>query len=439
MSVIAKFSDKQLLSIANSTASYNFWIGAVSSGKTFASEFALKKAIDERPPGDVMVLGVSRATIQRNILNDFFENILGISPPTSKMGSCKVYGETPQGEKIARNMHFVGAHDESAIRIIQGSSLVIAYVDEVTCMPYAVFKMLESRLRKPGAILLATGNPEGPAHWLKKEYIDKAKERNFNYWHFTLEDNLTLEPSYVENLKKSYHGMWYARYIKGEWAVAHGLVYDGFDDLNEYEDIKLNPMYYVVGIDYGTSNATSAVLVGIHPKMWPHIQVVDEYYYDSAKEGRAKTNSEYVDDLYKFIQYYNVQKIFIDPSAASLKAELSRKNLPVVDGNNDVVNGIRIVGDFFYKKNLVIHKKCTNLLDQIKTYAWDAKASDKGEDKPVKKNDHAVDALRYAIASEFPLGTIEDHLYHKTIEEIKKEIYSDPNDPFGFNEGSMYR
>jgi len=369
-----------------------------------------------------MVIGVSRPTIQRNVLNDLYQ-ILGFPPPTTKTNEAKLYGH---------NVYFVGAPDESAMRVIQGSTLALAYVDEAACIPYPFWRMLESRLRVPGAQLLATCNPEGPAHWLKKEFIDRAGDLDLISFNFTLDDNPSLDPAYKESIKKSYSGMWYKRYILGEWAAAHGLVYDSFDHLNLYDTPFPAAPTYVVGMDYGTTNATAGVLLAINPRQWPQIRVEEEFYYDSVKVGRSKTDAELADDVKDWLKYKQLAAIYIDPAAASFKLALRHLDLPVVDAVNDVLLGVKHTSKFMQQKNLVIHKSCSTLIEQIQSYSWDQKAADKGEDKPSKVNDHLCDALRYGIASAFPQGEISSLDDNITIEQIKRQMYADhaPLSPF---------
>lgn len=417
-------SNKQALSIAEATQRYNVWCGAVSSGKTHASTRVLLDRIKNGPAGDCMILGVSRATIQRNVLNELY-GFLGWPSPSSKSAETKLYG---------RNIYFVGANDESCVRSIQGSTLALAYGDEVATWPQPCFKMLQSRLRVPGAQGLFTCNPEGPAHWFKKEFLDRSDELDIAHWTFLLDDNPSLDEKYKENLKKEYTGMWYKRYILGEWAVAHGLIYDSFDELNTYENPRNNPTYYIVGIDYGTSNATAAVLLAINPRLWPQISVEAEYYYDSKKSGRQKPDVELAKDIKEFVQYRNVSAVYVDPSAASLKIELRNRDLPVIDANNDVIEGIKITSKFVSGKNLVIHKSCKNLLECIQTYSWCPKAADRGEDKPLKEKDHVMDSLRYACYTAFPHGEFNNPEESLTIDQIRKHVYGD-NTPIFMPQG----
>ena len=407
------FSEKQIVSMKEANKRFCIWVGAVRSGKTFASILKLIDLLKNGPAGNAMIIGVNRDTIQRNVLLELYK-FLGFPPPSTKTTETKLYG---------RNIYFVGAHDESAVRRIQGSTLAFAYVDEATCIPAPFWRMLLSRLSIKGSQLLATCNPEGPAHFIKKEFIDRAEELDLIHWDFNLDDNPSLDPIYKENLKREYTGFWYRRYILGEWAQASGAIYDSYDDLNEYTQEFERPNYYIVGIDYGTSNATAAVLCAISPRKWPQIRVEAEYYYDSIKKGRQKTDAELADDLYDFMKYKNVSAVYVDPSAASLKVELRNKNLPVLDANNDVLPGIKTVAKFISQKNLVIHKGCKNLRESLQSYAWDPKATERGEDKPLKKFDHACDCLRYACYTAFPTGEFshpDDDLSH---DQLRRKIF----------------
>jgi PBSX family phage terminase large subunit len=324
-----------------------------------------------------------------------------------------------------RNIYFVGAHDESAVRAIQGSTLAFAYVDEITAIPAPFWKMLIGRLSIAGARLAGTCNPDGPYHWFKKEFIDRCADLDMVVWNFNLDDNPVLDPVYKENLKKEYTGMWYKRYILGEWAVAHGLIYDGFDQDNLYEHPFDNPIYYICGIDYGCSNPTAAIVCSVNPHKWPQIRTEDIYHYDSIKKGKSLTTDELADNIYQMLKYKNVRSVYVDPSAADLKLELRNRNLPVLDANNDVLEGIKVVSKFIARKNIVIQKGHTELIECLQTYSWDEKAANRGEDKPLKKNDHLADALRYAIYSEFPTGEIDRTGENMTIEQIREYVYGD--------------
>lgn len=365
------------------------------------------------PAGNAMIIGVTRESVQRNVINDLCD-VLGVPPVSSKTNEMEVFG---------RRLYIIGANDESAVRRIQGSTLALAYVDEIAVIPQPFFRMLLSRLSKPGAQLLGTCNPEGPHHWLKTDFIDRADSLNLRYWQFELDDNPSLDEDYKSSLKREYSGHWYARYILGQWAVAQGLVYSGVTDEHIYAEPLTNPRYCICGIDYGITNPTAAVLVDISPNLWPQLGVRKEYYYDSKEQARAKTDAELADDLLAFVRHENLQALYIDPSAASLKLELKARDLPVIDAVNDVLHGIKIVDKFITHQNLVFHSSCKNLIKELHSYSWDPKAADRGVDKPMKVADHAVDALRYCLASHFPDGEILEPYANVSIDQLRQEAY----------------
>ena len=417
-------SPKQDRSFCEATRRFNLWVGAVRSGKTHASIERFIFDLKNGPPGDAMMIGVNRNSLQRNILHHMYDR-LGFPVPTEKAQKSTLYG---------RRVWFVGAPDISAVTTIQGATLALAYVDEATNIPEQFWKMLESRLSVPGAKLLATCNPEGPAHFIKKDYIDNTK-LDLAYWNFCLDDNPILDEAFKDQLKASYTGLWYTRYILGEWALSHGAIYDCFDHYNLYDQPINNPSYYIVGVDYGTTNATAAVLCAINPVQWPQISVEAEYYYDSAKTGRSKTDDELVRDIKEFIGHKNIAAIYVDPAAASFKVAMRHANLPVLDAKNDVLPGIKTVAKFVAGKNLVINRACTVVREQIQSYSWCPRAAARGEDKPDKSKsaDHSMDALRYAIYSAFPQAIFSHPDDHITHEQLRRKVFMQNSEIDSFN------
>jgi PBSX family phage terminase large subunit len=387
-------------------------MGAVRSGKTFSSVLKLIHLIQTGPPGDAMIVGVSRGTIQRNVINEMYR-LWGWPAPSEGKNTIKVYG---------RNIYLIGAKDERATAVIYGATLAIAYVDELPKIPKPVFTTLMTRLSIKGAQIICTGNPEGPNHWVKKEYLDNPL-LDLKHFKFFLDDNPSLDSKYKENLCKENTGVWYKRLILGEWASAEGMIYDSFNDDNLYEGQHLQPSYYIAGIDYGTSNATACVICAIYPYQFPKIRVVKEYYYDSREKGRCKTDSELAIDIYEELKNYsNLMRVYVDPSALSFRTELSRKNLPIYEANNDVLTGIKTLSGMFFNNQICINRTCKNLIDSIYSYTWDAKASERGEDAPRKEQDHGVDSLRYCLFSHFPEGEIVNERETWTVDKWKREI-----------------
>lgn len=353
----------------------------------------------------MIILGRSEQAIRRNI----------IGPLTELLGSrAEFYSGKRELHIGNRTIYIVGANDERAATKIQGATFYGALVDEVTILPESVWNMLLSRLSVPNARLFGTTNPDSPFHWLKVNFIDRSNELDLKYWDFTFDDNPILDKKYVADLKREYQGLWYQRYVEGKWVLAEGAIYDFFN----YKDHVIEEApgladYYIVGIDYGTTNPCAFVLIGYSNKTFPNMWCEKEYYYDSQKSMRQKTDSEYAMDLKRFIEGYPVKSIYLDPSAASLKAELRREGMTnVYDANNDVMNGIRYQTDLLANGTYKICSECKNTIAEYSTYVWDTKATLRGVEKPLKVNDHLKDAERYATFT---------HFFNKSINRLSPE------------------
>lgn len=346
------------------------------------------------PPGPLIICGRTDKTIKLNIINPLYD-LVGDDLQYSKgRGEIRYHG---------RIMHVVGANDDRSEAKIRGTVFAGALVDELTILPENFVKMLFSRLSIEGAQLFATTNPDSPFHWVKTDLIDRQKELNCKVFSFSIHDNPSLSEQFIQELSNEYQGLWHKRFIEGKWVVAEGAVYDFFD-----ENIHTIPypngqaINYFVGIDYGTTNPCVFLLLGHNPSNYPNMWVEKEYYYDSRKTQRQKSDYDYAQDFIKFIDGYYIEAIYIDPSAASFRQELRRNNIPnVFDAINDVLPGIRFLGQLLTNGTLKICQCCTQTVREFSNYVWDAKASLKGEDKPIKQNDHALDALRYITYTRF--------------------------------------
>ncbi len=258
-------SPKQIRSIVGAldTPQIALWAGAVSSGKTIASLLAFLMAVAKAPDqGLIVVIGRTLQTIERNLIDPLQSSTLfgpfaGQVHHTPGSTTAVIFGRT---------VHLVGASDVRAEARIRGSTIALAYVDEATLVPQSFWMMLLSRLRVPGAKLLATTNPDGPAHWLRRDFILRGPQVGVRHWHFTLDDNPSLTAEYVARLKAQYVGLWHRRFIAGEWCLAQGAIYDMWDpDRHVIPAAQIPPMAALVsaGVDYGTTNPFHAGLLGL--------------------------------------------------------------------------------------------------------------------------------------------------------------------------------
>lgn len=393
-------SPKQIEFVQNATHRWNFKGGATRSGKTYLDfKWMIPLRIRERigQDGLTVVLGVTRSTIERNVLEPM-RNIYG----------SELVGEIAKGDNtvmlFGEKCYALGAEKITQVSKIRGASIKYCYGDEVADWSPEVFAMLKSRLDKPYSCFDGTFNPAYPGHWLKT-FLDS--DVDIYSQTYCIDDNPFLSPDFVANLKREYAGtVFYDRYILGKWIKAEGLVYPFFDDKCCTESIIAPHMpgwYFYVSCDYGTLNPCAMQLWAISERERLAI-MLDEYYYSGRDGQNAQlTDSEYYDALVELVGKYPIRAVVIDPSAASFIAEIRhRGRFAVRKANNDVVEGIRRTGALIKAKHILIHNRCEHTKKEFGLYSWDEKAD---SDKPIKRDDHAMDAMRYlAYTILRPLG-----------------------------------
>lgn len=387
-------SPKQITAFQKSNSRLNIFEGAVRSGKSFVSLIRFLKAVRDCPEGAGIVVGRTDKTIYRNI----------VMPLQELCGDVvKYHSGKGQMELFNRTVFVVGANDDRAEGKIRGSEFAFALVDELTLIPENFIKMLFSRLSVEGAQFFATTNPDSPFHWVRRELLDRRDELDLQVFSFKLDDNPSLSQSYKDALNKEYRGLWHKRFIEGAWVQADGAVFDFFDERTHVIDRPPGPAdYYILGIDYGTLNPCAFSMIGVNETCYPKMWLEKEYYYDGRKTNRQKSDYEYAQDFVGFIRGYHVKRIYIDPSAASFRRELQREGIrDLVDADNRVLDGIRFVSNELCSGSFKVCSNCVNAIREFQTYVWDEKASNRGEDKPVKENDHILDSLRYALYTHF--------------------------------------
>lgn len=301
---------------------------------------------------------------------------------------------------VENYFYIFGGKDERSQDLIQGITLAGVFFDEVALMPESFVNQATGRCSVDGSKYWFNCNPDGPYHWFKVNWIDKRKEKKLLYLHFTMDDNLSLSEKIKARYRSMYTGVFFKRYILGLWAMAEGIIYDMFDEevhvknIMEFFQLLISNNLYV-SVDYGTQNATVFLLwnKGVDSKWY----CIREYYYSGREKGKQKTDSEYADDLEKWLEGTKIKAVIVDPSAASFIAELRKRGYKVMKAKNDVEDGIRVVGTKLNQNKIIFADCCINTIKEFASYIWDAKAAEKGEDKPIKDHDHAMDAIRYFV------------------------------------------
>lgn len=366
--------------------------GAVRSGKTLCMSLSFVLwAISRFNGKSFAICGKTANSVRRNVIYPLlpvlrsrgFENKEKIGE--GFMDICYRGREN--------RFYIFGGGDELAREKIQGITLGGVLFDEAALLTESFVNQAAARCSIGGAKLWFNCNPEGPNHWFKKKWIDGNK--NLIYLHFTMDDNLSLSEEIKNRYRRMYTGVFHSRFVLGQWVAADGVIYDMFSDKNLFEGDVVCEKYFV-SADYGTQNPCVFILWGHHRGRW---YAVREYYYNGREEGTQKTDSDYGDDMESFLGGITPAAIIVDPSAASFIAELKSRGYRVRRAKNSVIDGIRTVGSMLSKREIFFSKSLTHTIAEFSAYVWDKDAVERGDDKPLKENDHAMDAVRYFCAT----------------------------------------
>ena len=367
--------------------------GAIRAGKTVVMSLSFVMwAMSTFQEQNFGMCGKTIGSFRRNVLNQLRLMLWSRGYQAEYRRADNLVIVTRNG--ITNYFYIFGGKDESSQDLIQGITLAGVFFDEVALMPESFVNQATGRCSVEGSKYWFNCNPQGPHHWFKVNWIDKTKEKRLLYLRFTMDDNLSLSERIKERYRTMYSGVFFKRYIQGLWCIAEGVIYDMFDKSRHVIDKLVEGSKYYVSCDYGTQNATVFLLwtKNENNNKWTCIR---EYYYSGREESKQKTDSEYADDLTIWLKEIKPERIIVDPSAASFIAELKKRGYRIKKANNDVLDGIRFVATQLTGGSIEINDKCENLIREFAEYVWDEKAADRGEDKPLKEFDHAMDALRY--------------------------------------------
>ena len=366
--------------------------GAVRSGKTLCMGLSFVCwAMSQFRGAQFAFCGKSVVSLRRNLLNE-------LTPLLGELGfACR--------EKRSENLlairrgdrenrfYLMGGKDEGSAAFIQGVTLAGVLLDEAALMPRSFVEQAIARCSVSGSRLWFNCNPEGPQHWFYQEWILKVEERNALYLHFTMEDNPSLTPEIRQRYQKLYTGVFYRRFILGQWAQAEGRVYDFFSPEMVGKAPESCEKWYI-SCDYGTVNPTSMGLWGLRGGVWYRVK---EFYFNSREARRQMTDEEYARALEGLAGGRRISAVIVDPSAASFIEVLRRKGWRVRKAENDVLSGIRLTSDLLKAGKIVICEGCADCLREMDEYVWDLSGG--GKDKVRKEHDHAMDDMRYFAAT----------------------------------------
>lgn len=389
-------SEKQKKILAFGYTDYDALIcdGAIRSGKTalmFVSyvDWAMREFESQR----FIVMGKTVGSALRNVVEPYMMLTYAKQKYDIRINRAENRMSVSDGTKT-NYFDVFGGKDESSYMLIQGFTAAGAFIDEVAlCVQSAVNQAL-ARCSVDGSKFWFNCNPDAPTHWFNVDWILRAEERNALHLHFQLRDNPSLTPRIIERYESQYAGVFKQRYIDGLWVLAEGLVYQF-----EREEVTGEPenddgALWYISCDYGITNPFAAILWRVEDD---RAYAVKEYYFDSRKEGRRRTDAQHYEALEKLAGDHDIEAIVIDPSATSFKEEVvAHDRFDYLNANNDVIPGIAVTSSMLDQGYVKISPTCDNILCEMGLYRWDEKAT---KDAVIKEHDHAMDAMRYMCNS----------------------------------------
>ena len=366
--------------------------GAVRSGKTMA--MGLSFFLWAMASFDTQRFGICGKTIEslrRNVLSEILPRIEALGGQWKEKRSENLVVVKFRGRE--NRFYIFGGRDESSASLIQGITFAGVLLDEVALMPRSFVEQACARCSVTGSRLWFNCNPAGPSHWFYRTWILEAEKRNALRLHFTMEDNPSLSEQIRERYRRLYTGVFYRRFILGQWAQAEGRVYDFFSA----EMVGTAPEHcdkWYISCDYGTVNPTSMGLWGRSGDTWYRVK---EFYFNSREQQKQMTDAEYADALADLAGGRTISAVIVDPSAASFLEVLRRRGWQVQKASNDVLSGIRLTSDALKAGIIVICEGCTDCIREMEEYVWDLSSG--SQDRVKKEHDHAMDDMRYFVST----------------------------------------
>ena len=384
---------------SNKLKRINLLEGAVRSGKTWISLilFALWVAIQPKDATFLMV-GKTLTSLKRNCL-DLLQSLVGES-------NFSYNTSRKEGELFGRVVYLEGTNDTRAEGKIRGMTLTGAYCDEITLFSEEFFAMLLSRLSMPDAKLFATTNPDSPQHWLMVKYIKRAAELDMNILRFTIDDNPFLDAAYVTALKKEYTGVFYKRFILGQWVVADGACYPLFADNPEAyitDELPSDPRFISIGVDWGGNRSLTAFVATVFHGNYDRLTIIKDYHIEGKKgeiDGN-RVNTEFIRFLNALKEEFPnipVRYVFADSAEqyliSGLRKAIAGTGLQIGDSKKvPIVQRIICANSLFNTGRLKILRDCKHIKEGFLSAVWDAKAAANGKDERLDDFTSDIDIL----------------------------------------------
>ena len=384
MSVLTKKQKRFLVDSNRLKARITLLYGSVRAGKTYIAllwfvMFVLTRSVTE----EFLMIGKTLTTLKRNSLN-LLQSLVGEKNFSYSMSA-------KEGRLFGRTVWLEGADNEAAESKIKGMTLAGIYADELTEIPKAVTMQCFARISRPGARFIGTTNPDDPENYVNQEIIlnpliNKHVEK------FTIDDNTFLDPAYVAEIKKEFTGVFYERFILGNFVRAEGVIFRQFADnpgkwiLDEVpDDVK----WMTFGIDFGVNRSkTIFMCTGIRER-GAGIVILEEFRISESGVKPDEIERRFCEFArYCIAKYPNIKPTYCwtdQPETLTLgiAAAVRREGIPVMV----TIANKRQINDRIYAKERMLNlgkwhvmRHCTMVIYSTSNQLWNEKKTEKGQD-----------------------------------------------------------
>lgn len=380
--------------------------GAIRSGKSVAMSLSFVIwAMSEFEACNFAMCGKTIGSFRRNVL--FWLKLMlrsrGYSVSEQRTENLVIV----RRGSVENYFYVFGGKDERSQDLIQGITLAGVFFDEVALMPESFVNQATGRCSVDGSKFWFNCNPGSPAHWFKTGWIDKRADKRLLYLHFTMDDNLSLSEAVKGRYRGMYTGVFFKRYILGEWKSADGVIYRQFADDPErfiLDEVPADIIIGTMGLDFGgNGSAHAGCLVGI-TRGYRSIVILDEYYRKEVIDPGTLT-----DDVCGFVQRSQAQvraaSIWCDSAETTLikgiRTEVFARHIPVEVRNarkGEIIDRIRLCDMLMSQGRFFIMRRCRHTIAALSEAVWDGKSPtrDRRLDDG-STNIDSLDALEYAL------------------------------------------
>ena len=378
--------------------------GSIRSGKTIACICSFLQWSQESFDGESFILaGKTMGALKRNVIRPMLQIL-------TAWGWNYNYNRSENFIEIGSNTYYMyGANTEASQDALQGLTAAGAYADEAALFPQSFIDQMIGRCSVSGAKIFLNCNPEGPHHYIKEEFIDKAKEKNIYHLHFTMDDNLTLSRKVKDRFRRMFSGVFFKRFILGLWVAADGLIYQIFADNPESfviddEWLKEHPiMYGTIGVDFGGTKSAHAFTFTGFTKGFKHVVTIKEYY-KKQRISPAQLEADFIDFVKQIQSRYKCYEAYCDSAEqtliSGLEAAVIRAGVPIELKNaikGPINDRIAFYNSMMAQGRYKIHKSCKNTIRALEEAVYD----DSKPTKDVRLDDgqmnvDSLDAMEYS-------------------------------------------